>query len=136
MQVVATAGHVDHGKSTLVKALTGTDPDRLAEEKERGLTIDLGFASADLPSSAAAWSADPPSSGASWSDAASSGASASASASDDPASAAGSVTPASSSTRSTRVALRARDGALTPSATTMVCSSSRSLPSRADRSSA
>ncbi|MEQ8843067.1 MAG: selenocysteine-specific translation elongation factor [Acidimicrobiales bacterium] len=50
MHVVATAGHVDHGKSTLVKALTGTDPDRLAEEKERGLTIDLGFASATLPS--------------------------------------------------------------------------------------
>jgi selenocysteine-specific elongation factor len=50
MHVVATAGHVDHGKSTLVTALTGTDPDRLAEEKERGLTIDLGFASATLPS--------------------------------------------------------------------------------------
>ncbi len=50
MHVVATAGHVDHGKSTLVKALTGTDPDRLAEEKERGLTIDLGFAGATLPS--------------------------------------------------------------------------------------
>ena len=50
MHVVATAGHVDHGKSTLVKALTGTDPDRLAEEKERGLTIDLGFASTQLPS--------------------------------------------------------------------------------------
>ena len=48
--VVSTAGHVDHGKSTLVKALTGTDPDRLAEEKERGLTIDLGFAAATLPS--------------------------------------------------------------------------------------
>jgi selenocysteine-specific elongation factor len=44
MRVVATAGHVDHGKSTLVQALTGTDPDRLAEEKARGLTIDLGFA--------------------------------------------------------------------------------------------
>lgn len=42
--VVATAGHVDHGKSTLVRALTGTDPDRWDEEKERGLTIDLGFA--------------------------------------------------------------------------------------------
>ena len=48
--VVSTAGHVDHGKSTLVKALTGTDPDRLAEEKERGLTIDLGFAATELPS--------------------------------------------------------------------------------------
>lgn len=43
--VIATAGHVDHGKSTLVKALSGTDPDRFNEEKERGLTIDLGFAS-------------------------------------------------------------------------------------------
>ena len=50
MHIVATAGHVDHGKSTLVRALTGTDPDRLAEEKERGLTIDLGFASMPLPS--------------------------------------------------------------------------------------
>jgi selenocysteine-specific elongation factor len=44
MTVLATAGHVDHGKSTLVKTLTGTDPDRWAEERERGLTIDLGFA--------------------------------------------------------------------------------------------
>jgi selenocysteine-specific elongation factor len=43
MHVVATAGHVDHGKSTLVEALTGTDPDRLAEEKRRGLTIELGY---------------------------------------------------------------------------------------------
>ena len=50
MHVVATAGHVDHGKSTLVRALTGIDPDRLAEEKERGLTIDLGFASMPMPS--------------------------------------------------------------------------------------
>ena len=50
MTVIATAGHVDHGKSTLVRALTGTDPDRLAEEKARGLTIDLGFANLDLPS--------------------------------------------------------------------------------------
>ncbi len=50
MTVIATAGHVDHGKSTLVRALTGTDPDRWAEEKERGLTIDLGFASTTLPS--------------------------------------------------------------------------------------
>jgi selenocysteine-specific elongation factor len=48
--VVATAGHVDHGKSTLIQALTGIDPDRLAEEKARGLTIDLGFAWATLPS--------------------------------------------------------------------------------------
>ncbi|MFN8025058.1 MAG: selenocysteine-specific translation elongation factor [Acidimicrobiia bacterium] len=50
MRVVATAGHVDHGKSSLVLALTGTDPDRFAEEKERGLTIDLGFAFTTLPS--------------------------------------------------------------------------------------
>ena len=50
MFVVGTAGHVDHGKSTLVEALTGIDPDRLAEEKERGLTIDLGFAWLELPS--------------------------------------------------------------------------------------
>src|SRR5256885_15370595 len=42
--IVATAGHVDHGKSALVKALTGIDPDRLPEEKARGITIDLGFA--------------------------------------------------------------------------------------------
>ena len=52
MHVIATAGHVDHGKSTLVEALTGTDPDRFAEEKARGLTIDLGFASTTLPSGA------------------------------------------------------------------------------------
>jgi selenocysteine-specific elongation factor len=50
MFVVGTAGHIDHGKSTLVKVLTGMDPDRLPEEKERGLTIDLGFAWFDLPS--------------------------------------------------------------------------------------
>src|ERR1700674_4108908 len=50
MHVVATAGHVDHGKSTLVLALTGMDPDRFAEEKTRGLTIDLGFAWTSLPS--------------------------------------------------------------------------------------
>ncbi|TMD03239.1 MAG: selenocysteine-specific translation factor, partial [Chloroflexi bacterium] len=43
--VVGTAGHIDHGKSRLVLALTGIDPDRLKEEKERGITIDLGFAS-------------------------------------------------------------------------------------------
>ena len=50
MYVIGTAGHVDHGKSRLVLALTGIDPDRLREEKERGLTIDLGFAWFDLPS--------------------------------------------------------------------------------------
>lgn len=48
--VVATAGHVDHGKSTLIRALTGMEPDRWAEERRRGLTIDLGFAWAALPS--------------------------------------------------------------------------------------
>ncbi len=48
-RVVATAGHVDHGKSTLVRTLTGIDPDRWAEEKARGLTIDLGFAHTTLP---------------------------------------------------------------------------------------
>ncbi len=48
--VIGTAGHVDHGKSTLVKALTGIDPDRLREEKEREMTIDLGFAWMTLPS--------------------------------------------------------------------------------------
>jgi selenocysteine-specific elongation factor len=42
--VIGTAGHIDHGKSALVRALTGTDPDRLKEEQERGITIDLGFA--------------------------------------------------------------------------------------------
>ncbi len=42
--IVGTAGHIDHGKSSIVKHLTGVDPDRLAEEKARGLTIDLGFA--------------------------------------------------------------------------------------------
>ncbi len=50
MSCIGTAGHIDHGKSTLVKALTGIDPDRLAEEKERGMTIDLGFAWLKLPS--------------------------------------------------------------------------------------
>ncbi|MDH7488953.1 MAG: selenocysteine-specific translation elongation factor [Anaerolineae bacterium] len=49
MHVIGTAGHVDHGKSTLVKALTGIDPDRLKEEKEREMTIDLGFAWLTLP---------------------------------------------------------------------------------------
>ncbi|MCH8894364.1 MAG: selenocysteine-specific translation elongation factor [Chloroflexi bacterium] len=50
MYVIGTAGHVDHGKSTLVKALTGIDPDRFPEEKAREMTIDLGFAWMDLPS--------------------------------------------------------------------------------------
>ena len=47
--ILATAGHVDHGKTALVKALTGTDTDRLPEEKARGITIDLGFAHLALP---------------------------------------------------------------------------------------
>ncbi|MDG4810170.1 selenocysteine-specific translation elongation factor [Micromonospora sp. WMMD1120] len=50
MFVVATAGHVDHGKSTLIRALTGMEPDRWAEERRRGMTIDLGFAWTRLPS--------------------------------------------------------------------------------------
>ena len=50
MDVIATAGHVDHGKSTLVRALTGMEPDRWEEERRRGLTIDLGFAWKTLPS--------------------------------------------------------------------------------------
>src|SRR5215210_281213 len=48
--VIATAGHVDHGKSALIVALTGIDPDRFEEEKRRGLTIDLGYAWTTLPS--------------------------------------------------------------------------------------
>ena len=47
--ILATAGHIDHGKTALVQALTGIDADRLPEEKRRGLTIDLGFAYARLP---------------------------------------------------------------------------------------
>ena len=49
MRVIATAGHVDHGKSTLVRALTGMEPDRWAEERRRGMTIDLGYAWMTLP---------------------------------------------------------------------------------------
>src|SRR6266404_3132035 len=49
MSCIGTAGHIDHGKSTLVKVLTGIDPDRVAEEKERGMIIDLGFAWLKLP---------------------------------------------------------------------------------------
>jgi selenocysteine-specific elongation factor len=52
MQVIATAGHVDHGKSTLVRALTGMEPDRFAEERRRGMTIDLGYAWTTLPGGA------------------------------------------------------------------------------------
>ena len=47
--ILGTAGHVDHGKTALVRALTGIDTDRLKEEKERGITIELGFARLDLP---------------------------------------------------------------------------------------
>ena len=47
--ILGTAGHIDHGKTALVKALTGVDTDRLPEEKRRGITIDLGFAHFDLP---------------------------------------------------------------------------------------
>src|SRR5215470_16337684 len=47
--IVGTAGHIDHGKTSLVKALTGIDADRLAEEKRRGITIDIGFAHLDIP---------------------------------------------------------------------------------------
>src|ERR1700682_2406695 len=49
VQVIATAGHVDHGKSALVRALTGMEPDRWAEERRRGMTIDLGYAWMTLP---------------------------------------------------------------------------------------
>ena len=49
MFVIGTAGHIDHGKSKLVEALTGIDPDRLPEEQRRGMTIDLGFAWLSLP---------------------------------------------------------------------------------------
>ncbi|MCW2657530.1 MAG: translation elongation factor, partial [Jatrophihabitans sp.] len=52
MHVLATAGHVDHGKSTLVRALTGMEPDRWAEERRRGMTIDLGYAWTTLPNGA------------------------------------------------------------------------------------
>ncbi|MBA4370178.1 MAG: selenocysteine-specific translation elongation factor [Coriobacteriaceae bacterium] len=58
--VLGTAGHIDHGKSSLVKALTGTDPDRLPEEKERGVTIELGFARLELPSGRAMGVVDVP----------------------------------------------------------------------------
>ena len=58
--IIGTAGHIDHGKSALVKALTGVDPDRLKEEKERGITIELGFAHLDLPSGTLAGIIDVP----------------------------------------------------------------------------
>lgn len=58
--IIGTAGHIDHGKSSLVQALTGTDPDRLAEEKRRGITIELGFAQLKLPSGRALGVVDVP----------------------------------------------------------------------------
>ncbi len=58
--IIGTAGHVDHGKSALIERLTGTDPDRWTEEKERGITIDLGFASFRLPSGTQAGVVDVP----------------------------------------------------------------------------
>ncbi|MFP4457376.1 MAG: selenocysteine-specific translation elongation factor [Clostridia bacterium] len=58
--IVGTAGHVDHGKSTLIRALTGINPDRLKEEQQRGLTIDIGFAYFDLPSGRRAGIVDVP----------------------------------------------------------------------------
>lgn len=58
--IIGTAGHIDHGKTSLVKALTGTDTDRLKEEKERGISIDLGFASLALPDGTQAGVVDVP----------------------------------------------------------------------------
>lgn len=58
--VLGTAGHIDHGKSSLIKALTGTDPDRLKEEQSRGITIELGFARLELPSGRAMGVVDVP----------------------------------------------------------------------------
>ena len=52
--IIGTAGHIDHGKTTLVKALTGVDTDRLKEEKQRGISIDLGFAPLSCPAGKAA----------------------------------------------------------------------------------
>ncbi|MDU4391655.1 MAG: GTP-binding protein, partial [Klebsiella michiganensis] len=48
--IIGTSGHIDHGKTTLIKALTGNSTDRLPEEKKRGISIDLGFSYFDLPS--------------------------------------------------------------------------------------
>src|ERR1051325_9616709 len=58
--IIGTAGHVDHGKTTLIKALTGTDTDRLKEEQERGMTIDIGFAALKLPDGTIAGMVDVP----------------------------------------------------------------------------
>ena len=58
--IIGTAGHVDHGKTALIRALTGMDTDRLEEEKRRGITIDLGFAWLDLPDGSRAGIVDVP----------------------------------------------------------------------------
>src|SRR2546425_12751537 len=58
--IIGTAGHIDHGKTSLIKALTGQDTDRLKEEKERGISIDLGFAHLDLPDGTRAGVVDVP----------------------------------------------------------------------------
>src|ERR1043166_1387450 len=58
--IIGTAGHIDHGKTSLIKALTGQDTDRLKEEKERGISIDLGFAHFDLPDGSSAGVVDVP----------------------------------------------------------------------------
>ena len=58
--IIGTAGHIDHGKTALVKVLTGIDTDRLKEEKERGITIDIGFANLVLPSGILAGIVDVP----------------------------------------------------------------------------
>src|SRR5262250_1095385 len=58
--IIGTAGHIDHGKTSLIKALTGQDTDRLKEEKERGISIDLGFAHLDLPDGSRAGIVDVP----------------------------------------------------------------------------
>jgi len=58
--IVGTAGHIDHGKTSLIKALTGQDTDRLKEEKDRGISIDLGFARLDLPDGTSAGVVDVP----------------------------------------------------------------------------
>src|SRR3981081_2221995 len=58
--IIGTAGHIDHGKTSLIKALTGQDTDRLKEEKERGISIDLGFAPLDLPGGGRAGVVDVP----------------------------------------------------------------------------
>src|SRR5688572_10711019 len=58
--IIGTAGHIDHGKTSLIKALTGQDTDRLKEEEERGISIDLGFAHLDLPDGSQAGVVDVP----------------------------------------------------------------------------